>query len=278
MTLLRDPISRFLSEFKHVQRGATWKTSRHWCDGRLPTSKEIPRCFHGTNWRNVSLEEFMNCPHNLAFNRQTRMLADLNLVGCYNRSFMTREERDSIMLYSAKQNLRQMAMFGLCEEQLATQYMFEKIFRLKFRRSFIQFNQTHSHEVLTLLSQSTIEKIRDLNHLDMKLYSYAKQLFRKRFAAIKNDDKNFENYYQNLIKNSQLQLKRSSKMAKMNNKFSTINSSNQPITKTSQLKSINIIIPNELDNQIDDSPNDIDYDDTLPMNDDSNDPIDDYYV
>ncbi|OTF73112.1 heparan-sulfate 6-O-sulfotransferase 1-like protein [Euroglyphus maynei] len=263
MTLLRDPISRFLSEFKHVERGATWKTSRHWCDGRLPTSKEIPYCFHGTNWRNVSLDEFMNCPHNLAFNRQTRMLADLNLVGCYNRSFMTREERDSIMLFSAKQNLRKMAMFGLCEEQLATQYMFEKIFRLQFRRSFIQFNQTHSHEVLASLSQSTIQRIRDLNHLDMKLYSYAKQLFRQRFAMIKADDPNFNVYYQHLITNSQLQLKRSKQ-----NKF--FHSNRSP---TSQLQISTTIInnPDESDNLIDGG---IDYDDTSPIN-DSN---DDYYV
>ena len=31
----------------------------------------------------VTLEEFTSCPHNLAFNRQTRMLADLDLVNCY---------------------------------------------------------------------------------------------------------------------------------------------------------------------------------------------------
>ena len=36
ITMLRDPVSRYLSEWKHVQRGATWKTALHMCDGRSP--------------------------------------------------------------------------------------------------------------------------------------------------------------------------------------------------------------------------------------------------
>ena len=36
------------------------------------------------DWAGVSLANFTACPHNLAPNRQTRMLADLALVNCYN--------------------------------------------------------------------------------------------------------------------------------------------------------------------------------------------------
>ena len=43
------------------------------------------RCFpNQTDWTGVTLEDFTNCPYNLAFNRQTRMLADLELVSCYD--------------------------------------------------------------------------------------------------------------------------------------------------------------------------------------------------
>lgn len=69
MTLIREPVSRFLSEFKHVQRGATWKNSRHWCGGRVATKEELPKCYQGSTWKNVSLDEFLNCSHNLAVNR-----------------------------------------------------------------------------------------------------------------------------------------------------------------------------------------------------------------
>lgn len=40
-----------------------------------------------------------------AANRQTRMLADLALVNCYNKTGMSALERDRIMLDSAKRNL-----------------------------------------------------------------------------------------------------------------------------------------------------------------------------
>lgn len=47
ITLLRQPIVRYLSEFRHVQRGATWKSSRHWCLGRQATAAELPACYSG---------------------------------------------------------------------------------------------------------------------------------------------------------------------------------------------------------------------------------------
>lgn len=65
----------------------------------------------------VSLDEFTSCDSNLATNRQTRMLSDLALVGCYNKSSMPAHERDRIMLASAKRNLAAMSYFGLTEYQ-----------------------------------------------------------------------------------------------------------------------------------------------------------------
>uniref|UniRef100_A0A3Q0SP59 Heparan-sulfate 6-O-sulfotransferase n=1 Tax=Amphilophus citrinellus TaxID=61819 RepID=A0A3Q0SP59_AMPCI len=70
ITMLRDPVSRYLSEWKHVQRGATWKTALHMCDGRPPTQDELPACYSGEDWTGVPLPDFMNCPSNLANNRQ----------------------------------------------------------------------------------------------------------------------------------------------------------------------------------------------------------------
>lgn len=53
----------------------------------------------------MTLDEFADCDSNLAANRQTRMLADLALVNCYNRSSMPLHERNRLMLASAKRNL-----------------------------------------------------------------------------------------------------------------------------------------------------------------------------
>uniref|UniRef100_A0ACB8FIQ4 Heparan-sulfate 6-O-sulfotransferase 3 n=1 Tax=Sphaerodactylus townsendi TaxID=933632 RepID=A0ACB8FIQ4_9SAUR len=186
ITMLRDPVSRYLSEWKHVQRGATWKTSLHMCDGRSPTPEELPMCYLGDDWSGVNLQEFMNCSHNLANNRQVRMLADLSLVGCYNLTFMNESERNMILLQSAKNNLKNMAFFGLTEFQRKTQYLFERTFNLEFISPFTQYNITRASNVD--ISESVRKHIEELNFLDMQLYEFAKDLFLQRFQYAKKEE------------------------------------------------------------------------------------------
>ncbi|XP_066032463.1 heparan-sulfate 6-O-sulfotransferase 3 isoform X2 [Chamaea fasciata] len=186
ITMLRDPVSRYLSEWKHVQRGATWKTSLHMCDGRSPTPDELPTCYEGDDWSGVSLREFMDCSYNLASNRQVRMLADLSLVGCYNLTFMNESERNTILLQSAKNNLKNMAFFGLTEFQRKTQYLFERTFNLKFISPFTQFNVTRASNVD--IGEDVRQRIEELNFLDMQLYEYAKDLFLQRFQYSKQEE------------------------------------------------------------------------------------------
>ncbi|XP_056411581.1 heparan-sulfate 6-O-sulfotransferase 3 [Hyla sarda] len=179
ITMLRDPVSRYLSEWKHVQRGATWKASLHVCDGRSPTPDELPTCYLGDDWSGVTLQEFMDCSYNLANNRQVRMLADLSLVGCYNLTFMNESERNDILLQSAKNNLKNMAFYGLTEFQRKTQFLFERTFNLKFISPFTQFNSTRASNVD--IDEWSRKRIKELNYLDMQLYEYAKDLFLQRF-------------------------------------------------------------------------------------------------
>ncbi|KAG7501919.1 heparan-sulfate 6-O-sulfotransferase 3-B-like [Solea senegalensis] len=179
ITMLRDPVSRYLSEWKHVQRGATWKTALHMCDGRPPTQDELPACYNGEDWTGVPLADFMNCPSNLANNRQVRMLADLSLVGCYNMSSMSELDRGHMLLASAKANLRNMAFYGLTEFQRKTQYLFERTFGLRFIRAFTQINSTRAASVG--ISEKVRWRIEGLNALDMELYEYAKELFLRRY-------------------------------------------------------------------------------------------------
>lgn len=82
------------------------------------TAAEVPPCYTGDSWRGVTLEEFAACPWNLANNRQTRMLADLALVGCYNGTLRHRTaDTDRVLLASAKRNLVALSYFGLTEFQ-----------------------------------------------------------------------------------------------------------------------------------------------------------------
>ncbi|XP_075539030.1 heparan-sulfate 6-O-sulfotransferase 3-B-like isoform X2 [Dermacentor variabilis] len=160
VTLLREPVARFLSEFRHVQRGATWRGSRHLCGGRAPTANELPLCFNGSDWRDVTFQEFMACPWNLAVNRQTRMLADLTLVGCYNKSGMSERKHDLLLLASARENLRRTAFFGLTEEQHRSQQLFEATFGLRFVRPFEQLNETRSTAAQGRVPSGDLEAVR----------------------------------------------------------------------------------------------------------------------
>lgn len=187
ITILRDPVWRYLSEWRHVQRGATWKASVHWCDGRTPTLAELPSCYSGDDWSGCSLEEFMACPHNLANNRQTRMLADLSLVGCYNLTVMSEQERWALLLESAKRNLRRMAFFGLTEYQRKTQYLFEHTFRLAFIAPFTQLNGTRASSVE--VDPEKQRRIRQLNQWDVELYEYARDLFLQRFQFARQQER-----------------------------------------------------------------------------------------
>ncbi|CAH2099665.1 unnamed protein product [Euphydryas editha] len=193
ITLLREPVARYLSEYRHVKRGATWKGSRHWCQGRTASAAEVPPCYTGESWRGVTLEEFAACPWNLANNRQTRMLADLALVGCYNGTLRHRtSDTERVLLASAKRNLAAMAYFGLTEFQKISQYVFEETFNLRFAVPFTQHNATVSGATLAALSPSQIAHIRRLNSLDLELYEFAKHLMFKRFEALKKRDSDFE--------------------------------------------------------------------------------------
>ncbi|ESO86460.1 hypothetical protein LOTGIDRAFT_72154, partial [Lottia gigantea] len=171
ITYLRDPIKRYISEWKH---GGTWRQSLHMCNGKPATFEEIPFCYENRKWKGVSLDEFLGCPHNLANNRQTRMLADLRLVNCYNKTGMSQEKRDSIMLESAKHNLKETTFFGITDYQNYSQALFEKTFQLSFLEDFEQNNQTQAEKVD--YSKYT-ERLKENNHLDLELFQFAKKLF-----------------------------------------------------------------------------------------------------
>lgn len=157
------------------------------CDGRAPTLAELPSCYTGDDWSGCSLAEFMACPYNLANNRQTRMLADLSLVGCYNASVMNDQQRGSVLLESAKRNLRRMAFFGLTEYQRKTQYLFERTFRLAFIAPFTQLNGTRAASVD--VAPEIQQRIRELNGWDVELYEYARDLFLQRFQYARQKER-----------------------------------------------------------------------------------------
>lgn len=189
--LLRHPVLRYLSEYLHVQRNATW-SSRHMCGGKAISIKDMPPCYpgyyQGKPWPNLTLSSFVSCESNWGNNRQTRMLANLEEVHCFDRSAMSWEERDRRLLESAKTNLKSIAFFGLTEYLPESCRLFEETFGVKFavlpeQRSV---SEIHSAPMLTDLWTSTnlYRAILQANHLDVQLYEFALGLFSERAQAM----------------------------------------------------------------------------------------------
>lgn len=98
---------------------------------------------------------------------------------------MDNKLRDEIMLDSAKENLRNIAFFGLCDYQEASQSLFERTFNMKFKKPFVQSNETRTSQVIGQFSDDVLITIEKLNYLDIQLYDYALKLFFKRYESIR---------------------------------------------------------------------------------------------
>ncbi len=173
-TILRDPVKRYISEWQHIRRGATWKRS---INQKCSRPKDYEKCYEGhVNWENATLEQFVLCKFNQANNRQTRMLAYFDK--------QCNQANDSIdLLKRAKRTLDSMIYFAINEYQYFSQILFEKSFgenMFKFEVKLGQSNRTIAEIYVNDLMKNNmdiIEKIKLVNSLDIELYNYGKELF-----------------------------------------------------------------------------------------------------
>lgn len=168
---------RYISEWQHVRRGATWIRHNKSC-----LVEAYEQCFGGRRrWDNVTLAEFMSCKQNLASNRQTRMLAYYNaaLDLCHGEFHSHDEE----LLRRAKATLANMRFFALNEYQYLSQLLFERTFAglFKFDVNLTQANMSFANAFIAGLHDNDLkEQIGKLNKLDIELYSFAVKLFFQR--------------------------------------------------------------------------------------------------
>jgi hypothetical protein len=97
------------------------------------------------------------------------------------------------LLERAKRSLRNLSFFGLTEYQDQSQLLFYHMFKrkLKFELKTYQmglWNLLGRHKkgtgvVLSELKPATVERIKSLNSLDLKLYQYAYELFAERLNS-----------------------------------------------------------------------------------------------
>ena len=192
ITNLRHPVSRFVSEYLHVKRGAKWPV--YPVDCSLSNTTFIPGVFlrtvrpqcelFGNDRGSISIEEFLGCKQNPAINRMTHMLAGYDTSECPPNSHLSTRELERIVLQTAKYNLETMAYFGILEYIQESSQLFENTFSVKFVE-YPEFRDSSSGSV-TLTSQQ-LEAIQAANHLDLDLYNWAVPLFKDRIANLRVD-------------------------------------------------------------------------------------------
>ena len=200
MTMLKNPIERYISEFKHVQRGATWSKSVRYCTEYHLYSQN---CYSGRkDWSHATWDDFLNCDHNQANNRQVRMMADYNEIGCEclhcwtqneNCSQEMKNSNEEKILENAKTNLRSLSFFGLAEYQELSQYLFEKTFQdtLKFSKNLTLDKRRQSSELVETEFKNHQNIIAEKNSLDIVFYKYAEKIFFARISYFQNGFFNF---------------------------------------------------------------------------------------
>ena len=105
------------------------------------------------------------------------------------------EEINNALLESAKKTLEKLPFFALTEYDVPSQKLFEKTIGndvFKFQKYSAQTKkESLAQKHMKRMDEKDIKMVQDKNHLDIKLYAFAKKLFLERlsFYNIKIDEK-----------------------------------------------------------------------------------------
>ncbi|EUB61271.1 Heparan-sulfate 6-O-sulfotransferase 1-A [Echinococcus granulosus] len=200
-TILRGALDRYVSEWLHTRRGGTWVKATLRCRGLSPRPFQYLPCSYvfDANVSQLSFNRFANCPGSLSSNRQTRMIASLDDLGCYsNLREWTKPANLAVnfslsppqidLLASAVENLATaFATFGLIEHTIYTQYMYRMllglVFRIPFKNNINTSWVSEAYQEPGLLSSDWKQVAEARNQIDMMFVAFARHLFTHRLAA-----------------------------------------------------------------------------------------------
>ena len=139
----------------------------------------------------MTLEEFSSCEDYIAYNRQTRLLANYDAKD--ENCPLFKKENKTQLLENSKKVLAEMTYFALTEYEELSQKLFEKTFENSL---FIDYNVTlmsgvkyrdelSTKEFVKTIDKKLKEKLIKFNDLDIELYNFAKELFFERIKVMK---------------------------------------------------------------------------------------------
>ena len=171
ITMLRDPIERSISQFEQLRRHA-------WEDPDF-----------AARMRNISLEELMDDPRlrGHVTNLQTRYLASAfePEIGRPSDILSSREKIESIDLEVAKNRLQEMPFFGVCDRFEDSLALLACSFGWRSTPFTPALNMAPSRIARNELQASTLQRLSELNDIDLTLYTWASELFELRMRGFR---------------------------------------------------------------------------------------------
>jgi hypothetical protein len=177
VTLLRDPIKRFISHYAHLRRPGYDAYIPEWA-------------FEIRHAQQMPLASFMlsGMIYLQMCNLQTQMLGGLMPFWGLSHLGYQIHRQDPLpmvdVLPIAKRRLASFACFGLAERMQDSLFMLSYIFGWRPLMNDKQLNP--SHEPLDDISPELRDRIAAVNAQDMGLYAYAKELFEARMTEMTN--------------------------------------------------------------------------------------------
>lgn len=171
VTMLRDPLTRVVSEYRHLMRDPNTRHNKTFINP------------------NLSLKEYVTNPQYafLATNYQVFMVAG-SIRGSI---FMDRTLEkgpllsDEARLALAKQRLEQYTFVGLTEQYEASIELLTYTFGWDTLPEIPHLNTAPSKTVLDDLDPETYRALVACNELDLELYRFAEELFAERYAQMR---------------------------------------------------------------------------------------------
>lgn len=179
LTFLRDPVSRSLSHFKQFQR----------MNLNEPWIKKSENYHFYQEVRQMSFIDFVEHPFfgvELT-NLQTRMLGLLIDHPIHQLKEMMPTNKAEDRFYSlelAKERLERFTFIGIQEKFQESLGIFSYQFGTRPVISSPELNISPDKTQLTTLPEQVIEKLQQLNKLDIELYEFGQKLFTKRYSEM----------------------------------------------------------------------------------------------
>lgn len=159
ITMLRDPIQRTISAYRHL--------TRH---------KEIPP--------SVTLEDFVTLPE---YEKKVYNAQSVSILGgqrALKLASLVPPYPPDVLLQLAKEKLEQIAFFGITERFRDSMRLMTYTFSWSPVREIPEVNRAPEPFDLSTLAPAVLERIVELNEVDQQLYDYACQLFEARYQQM----------------------------------------------------------------------------------------------